>query len=446
MNYNYNETNIMTGYIKELLKDFNLPVYTVYREDKKLHAGNIVGNKNYSKIYIDRDKIVQYNPITGNLDYLSDFSYNVKSSYTKNLIINSSVYDSYTHNYLGDYLRFLRDYKYINLMPLYNCFSNEIPVGLNYTLNIENGTKNYLYSIDTSDTKYNYYIIPAKFDEQYTININSLVPYEISCIIYTGDKVLDISKELSKITYKKINITGKKYSYLYSTTIDEDKFSISEYKTNYWKYEKDLKLLLKLPKVITSSITILEGNYISSNNISGNTLLNKLYIDDEVTKIDAISKLSLLNNIGETSHPFADRLIEYLLGNTISNLESIPNNIANVQDLLLKNLMFEEDIEGSMVEKPLTFKGFNDTWDDNFIKINILRKLNEVCDYNNAKKSYYTILNYNGYAGKYIKALDKYDYIRPIDTYYDLLGYVDKDTESNLNIKTVKRLEKPKEI
>ena len=43
-----------------------------------------------------------------------------------NYISNSEGYDAVTHERLGKYLRSLRDMYELNLMPLYNCFSNEI--------------------------------------------------------------------------------------------------------------------------------------------------------------------------------------------------------------------------------------------------------------------------------------------------------------------------------
>ena len=50
------------------------------------------------------------------------------------------------------------------------------------------------------------------------------------------------------------------------------------------------------------------------------------------------SKLSLIKLQSHIQHPFADRLIEYLVGNAIKPYDHIDNNISRVQDILTKGV------------------------------------------------------------------------------------------------------------
>ena len=101
-------------------------------------------------------------------------------NYTKNLQIQNTVYDSYTHEYLGDYLRFHRDFANINLMPLYNCFSNRACPHLDLSFTLGN---NYEVKFKTDQsletTLYKYYMVPVKFFKNYTIAIDSSASIEL---------------------------------------------------------------------------------------------------------------------------------------------------------------------------------------------------------------------------------------------------------------------------
>ncbi|MBQ6627840.1 MAG: hypothetical protein IJH65_03315 [Methanobrevibacter sp.] len=332
MKYKFNESNNITGFIKELLYNFNLPTYEVYKDGKELIEG---------RSYIKDINIFKYSK--GKLDNIAPFEYGRKIlNSTTNLKMNSSIYDTYTHEYLGRYLRFLKNYRGLDLMSLYNCFSYNRALELEYSLPIMNDSNEVINHIvlSTSDTHYNYYLIPVIFDQEYTIAIDSFIPYELCTLIYTGNKLLDISKTLIKESYQKV--PGSKFSapYIYKTvasTGDKD----------YWKYEENARLLLKLPKKIDSSIVILEGNYLSCANICGGVLtpyyiINKEDLDDKPSRnITPPTRLSLLEVNNGISYPFADRLVEYLLNNAITPLDEISENIKRTQDAAYQNRVFK---------------------------------------------------------------------------------------------------------
>ena len=114
---------------------------------------------------------------------------------------------------------------------------------------------------------------------------------------------------------------------------------------------EDLKLIIKLPATNNSSIVILEGNYTTYNDsvakaANGKSLLkvvNKTVINYE--DLNSLKELTdklitplqlLRTNTGE-SYPFADRLLEYIIGNAITVNEEIADNVIRAKTIISAN-------------------------------------------------------------------------------------------------------------
>lgn len=335
----FNNNHIFTGYLKQFLSSFNLPTCKVYTaEFEKFYAEHGYEDprviESYLPIVISASKT---RPGTG-ITYLKDGSpqqyfwetrtWKANLSYThprqskinkywksnkaihydgnkilgltKTLKNPTTLYNYQTHEYLGDYLRFLRDFENINLMSMYNCFSdrlcNNIKTKLEWKAN--DGTLLRTATVNSYDTDYKIYMLPVKLFERYTIAIDCYQGIELFCGFY--NEKLDTStkaEDLIKRTYTKIpkalfnqpftydklcvenwnwwdetNQTEVKLSTpgatsasgiaiqpprLYST----DKILRSEVAMR----ESELKLFIKIPATNTSSIVVLEGDYRNFN-------------------------------------------------------------------------------------------------------------------------------------------------------------------------------------
>lgn len=364
------------------------------------------------------------------LNHIQGYTYGQKIlNYTKTLKIQNNVYDSYTHEYLGDYLRFHRDFANINLMPLYNCFSNRACPKLNISFDLEN---NYKVNFNTDDKLYKYYMVPVKFFQDYTIAIDSEAAIEMCCCIYDQYQIKgkdtnhqNILNNISKITYQCFGDSQFRKPRLYSLVKNLNQFLSVENISELAQYEHALKLILKVPANNKSSIVILEGNYTAYNDISytkrttGTNLKNTdiQWNATEKTMIvsaealannaptanaenrqlsnrtiinlgspEAISYLSdklitplqlLRTNTGE-SYPFADRLIEYLVGNVITVNETNKDNVVRAKKVIslncpneIKSLNYEDGIWEPILQC-LVYKYINDKHDTNDINHDIL--------------------------------------------------------------------------
>ena len=500
----FDNTHIFTSYLKQLLSDYNLPTCKVYtkefsdyaatygKEDprviesfdtieytyltdvpvsKKRIAARINylhGNELYNYFWDYHQNKQMFNHNSCAWQRTSDVFYNKDRripGLTKTLKSTGNVYDTATHEHLGDYLRFMRDYYGINLMPLYNCFNNKICNNIYYKHKITSKNpafnkdlgesltnKKYIESyrlFNAHDSDYRIYAFPVKLFSNYTIAIDCDREIEMFCGFYkTALDGSEKSVDLMTKTYKKVNRSFFRQPFLF------DKLDVK-----YWNFERDsatqkdmvypnlvdskiitrwdianreqdLKLFLKVPVSCKSSIVVLEGNFTDFNNFKydlnhkgiweykqNHSVLNfDREADINGSAFKPISKLQLLAFNTGYSYPFADRLIEYLSNSTITPIDEIADNIKRAQKVMSQNNYYFK-IDG--------------LWEDKMQKI--------IYDYMINSGPVETVHTTEG-----VSLVDKRTGYHPRlghtskSTLFDVLGYVDREAEKWYSSWTIK--------
>ena len=295
------------------------------------------------------------------------YTYNMKiRNGTKNLVIQNNTYDTYTHEYLGDFLRFHRDYRNLDLMSLYNCFSNNVCPELNLKVQVSTdagnarlglNTKGYIAEFKTSDQNYKIYMVPVKLFQEYTIAMDSETAIELCCGLfnqYQYDKEYDIIAESTYTCYNSMQFNDPK---LFTAISNLNDLTTLLDATELAQHEGDLKLFIKVPINNKSSIVILEGNYLGYNDAAvlkvkanpdkvNSKEINKKFVNYSVINFEgSLDKLTnlitplqlLMANTGE-SYPFADRLLEYLVGNAITKDDPIGDNVKRAKMVVKENV------------------------------------------------------------------------------------------------------------
>lgn len=338
--FKFNSDNIITGYIKQLLKNTLIPSIRILSKDKpifsdvkyiynnELYIYDFFGQKNkYCKAISSEqfDQLLESNSITRlNKVYLLESDY---LNSTQKFKISNNIYDTYTHEYLGKYLRYIRDTKNINLMSMYNCFSNNIV----NNIDIASKETDYFFNFNSKDPNYVIYAIPVKLLENYTVAITA---NRVECVLceYDSGKI----ENYVKGSYMKQHFTNFKKPFLYdriTKTFINSNYNIEK---NLVHNEDNIRLLLKIPVNTRSSIVVLEGDYIQST----------LFTTENDSMKRKESELQLLYFNDSVIYPFADRLIEYLFDQSISPLNDYPENFKYItnyetQAVDVKSTIFE---------------------------------------------------------------------------------------------------------
>ena len=419
------------------------------------------------------------------------YTYNLKiRNYTKNLKIQNNVYDSYTHEYLGDYLRFQRDYRNINLMPLYNCFSNTLCPRLNISFDIVADTTNseanevikgYTAKFDTRETNYKIYMIPIKLFQKYTIAIDCFTDVEMCCGFYGKYQYDATYDKIAEDTYKCFNSLLFNKPVLYDPTAALKKYLDPRHPLEIAQHETDLKLFIKLPISNKSSIVVLEGDYteytpstiIKYSPAGSKSLISAATINAENNEyiLDINNKSEKYNNnvnagwydttmqdsaLNITSNDKINSKFSYSSDNSLYiktyNTQSFSRSTENGNFIVVNNhtqINFDGDLDENLkhLVTPLQLlaqnTGISYPFADRLIEYLVGNAVTPVDDISDNIKRAKKVINAKTNAlrddegiWEKIMQLILYDYASNnfnVRTNHDILGYVDKDTENYSN-------------
>jgi hypothetical protein len=341
----FNENTIMGRFIKNLLSTSRIPTYDFITDGDVVVQNAIYIYKNFiikvltgGKLFADKQDVlypgktiypsIALFPGTGVLpasfEVLGYFNPESKN-YTYSYKSNKRYYDETTHMHLGDYLRYLSNTKDVDLMRYYNCYTQQYTDEVRLVRGgvMRDGRHYYLNPSDSDMSSSKVAMIPVKFNKKYTVAIDCSEPVQVMGIILgKSGLVNDVRSgnplyspfsdkiDSSYVEWDTIDFLHPKLYEISSSTVNVDAHNHPE---TLFNQQRNLYMLIQLPRKSESSIVVLEGDYTSCTN-----------------------QPSLLRFNCRTSFAFSDSLIGHLLLNTIYNGDEIVSNVARVQSYLMK--------------------------------------------------------------------------------------------------------------
>lgn len=193
----FNKVSTTSNFIKQLLNNTYLPVIRTVRPGDYIIKGRLYilkctllrctksGYISITDVYT-QDECARY-------EVVGEYFFGQKNDkLCSNFQSNCEGYDSITHERLGQYLRSLRDMYELNLMPLYNCFSNNIFPNHHVFNN------KILKTTDEYHTKI--YKIPIRFNTDYNIFIENVGQTTIAPAFINNDNLVKLGKNNTNTT------------------------------------------------------------------------------------------------------------------------------------------------------------------------------------------------------------------------------------------------------
>lgn len=355
---------------------------------------------------------------------VSNFTTNKQiSGVTSNFISHSTTYGAEIHKNLGKYLRWYKSAYDVDLMPLYNCFTNTETT--HFHLNADSEDNKFI--VDGNNPDVITWTIPALPNKNYQIYINE------PSRIFVGGVYLN---ELGRI---KCNYDDKEYldellstkpiaveGSSYSRPIE---FRVSTTDPTLLNYSNNFYIALQTPKNHTTSIVVIENDVLKHTApvTSGEIFIDRdkgLWPDVGYHRFNPPIKSSLTTIPTSFNIPYSDRLIEYLLNNVIDTQEDISMNIYRLQKELgvLGKYNLDKDVWSPLMKFLLYNKYF-----EHHSNFSVDKNYPTEKDLEGIPSSKYVLDMNNQVVG-----LKNIQYKPSTGSDVDILGFCDRDVENSL--------------
>lgn len=292
------DTNTMEyEYIQSLLYDTYVPTIPVFSKTPDRATLETLYSQNVRSIIVGTSvmRLNEDKTLTVIQPYIFGKFY---KGFTTNFINKQNYYNTDLHEALGNYLRFYNDYYNIDLMPLYNCFSNRYID--NFSLPIYLNGDKLVGSASKADIRL--FAVPVRNNSTYQIAIESLGTTLRAQLAYFDGTSLISPKNKTNVLPAYVITSSFDNPYLVEINIESFDKTLERY----------LYLFVEIPAENTSSIVILERY--SENDFCLNPVL-------------------LRSNL-YSQRAFSDKLLQYLTRNAITPITEFQTSIAEFQDIM----------------------------------------------------------------------------------------------------------------
>ncbi len=333
----FDENTLQGLYIQNLLYNYYLPnirVLEVYRDDPEdVNISGYTFIPDDEERYIYKTTVRRHDETKNPLESFNPEKDEIIHTFepgkkydneTSNFLSSSNTYTSEVHERLGDYLRFQRDFYNINLMSMYNCFSNVFIEQFSLPITYSDDSEIIKFKGSTRDQLFKIFSFPVKFGKKYKLYCESpSAENKLQFGFYYNNKLISINKKIIDTWKTNLNIKNPRLSFATAYI-----FEVPEASKQLRAFEKYLRVFVQVPMSVNSSIVALE-------------------VDPHIHDFCLNPSLILKNYYSQ--HAFADRLFEFLIGNVITPNEPIPQNIVRIQRLLSSNRF--EQLYGRKLDK-----------------------------------------------------------------------------------------------